>query len=413
MDALYDDSNIFNLEYSIKDLGEYSSALDVQYYSSDVKHPMSTFYRISSGLNSANEKISALTTDMQGLRIKNSFALSSSSELSLGIDTSNRNWDGTYEGKGGAIAEIFYKSIDDVDTENYLLSLELEKKYTDISVKAGIRYDDTRVTPAGSLNQPSNDYSGLSANIFASFQANNSTRYFSGIGRASRVPDARELYFFDVMTNEIGTPTLDETTNTEIDLGVEKTYDSFNIKTKLFHSWLNDYIYYNADKGALQSHAFENIDATIYGLEVSGSYDEIYIDFGLAYQRGQKDQPLAGQTNTNLAEIPPMKVNVALNYDYSHKNTASIELVAADSWNDFDSDNGEQAISGYGVINMKVKHDITKTFELTAGIDNVFDKTFATTNTYKDLTLLFDGTGDVMLINEPGRYLYANAAYKF
>ena len=62
---------------------------------------------------------------------------------------------------------------------------------------------------------------------------------------------------------------------------------------------------------------------------------------------------------------------------------------------------------------MKVKHDITRAIELTAGIDNVFDKTYITTNTYKDLTLLFDGTGDVMLINEPGRYLYVNGTYRF
>jgi len=61
---------------------------------------------------------------------------------------------------------------------------------------------------------------------------------------------------------------------------------------------------------------------------------------------------------------------------------------------------------------MKLKHDVTNAFELTAGIDNVFDKTFSTTNTYKDLTLLEAG-GEVMLINEPGRYLYVNAAYKF
>ena len=418
MDAIYDDSNIFNLEYSAKELGSYSKSLDVQYYSSDVEHPMSTFYRISSGTDSANEKISFLTTDMQGLKIKNSFDLSSSSELTIGVDTSVRNWDGTYEGKGTSMMMTGNKSIDDVDTENAALFAEIEKKYTDVSVKAGLRYDDTSITPAGSLGQPSNDYSVLSANVFSNFQADANTRYFAGIGRASRVPDARELYFYDAMMHEIGTPTLDETINTEIDLGIEKSYDSFNIKTKLFYSWLTDYIYFNADKAAMpiQNNAFENIDATIYGLEISGAYfvsDEVYVDFGLAYQRGQKDEALVGQTDTDLAEIPPMKVNIALNYDYSNRNTASIELVAADAWDDFDSDNGEQAISGYGVVNVKLKHDVTKSFELTAGIDNIADKTYATTNTYKDLTLLFDGSGDVMLMNEPGRYFYVNGTYKF
>jgi iron complex outermembrane receptor protein len=418
MDALYDDSNIFNIEYSVKNLGKYSKSLDVQYYSSDVEHPMSTFYRNSSGLDSANEKISFLTTEMQGVKIKDSFDLSSSAELTVGVDASLRNWDGTYEGKGTSAGITGRKSIDDVDTENNALFAEIEKRYAAVSVKAGIRYDDTSITPAGSLNQQSNDYSSLSANIFTNFHADSNTRYFVGLGRASRVPDARELYFYDAMMHEIGTPTLDETTNTEIDFGVEKTYNSFNIKTKLFHSWLGDYIYFNADKGAapIQNNAFENIDATIYGIEISGAYfasDEVYVDFGLAYQRGKKDEALAGQTDTNLAEVPPMKVNVALNYDYSNRNTASISLVAADSWDNFDSDNGEQALAGYGVVNVRVRHDVTKSFELTAGIDNIMDKTYAVTNTYKDLTLLFDGAGDVMLMNEPGRYLYVNGTYRF
>jgi iron complex outermembrane receptor protein len=56
MDALYDDSDILNLDYTIKNLGGWSKELDVQYYFSKVEHPMSTFYRVSSGPDSVNEK---------------------------------------------------------------------------------------------------------------------------------------------------------------------------------------------------------------------------------------------------------------------------------------------------------------------------------------------------------------------
>jgi iron complex outermembrane receptor protein len=64
-------------------------------------------------------------------------------------------------------------------------------------------------------------------------------------------------------------------------------------------------------------------------------------------------------------------------------------------------------------MNVKVKHHLTQQFSLTAGIDNVFDETYAISNTYKDLILLTDGSGDVMLMNEPGRYVYLNASYQF
>ena len=48
------------------------------------------------------------------------------------------------------------------------------------------------------------------------------------------------------------------------------------------------------------------------------------------------------------------------------------------------------------------------------GVDNLFDKTYAVSNTYKDLVLLPTvGNNEVMLLNEPGRYAYTNLKYIF
>ena len=47
----------------------------------------------------------------------------------------------------------------------------------------------------------------------------------------------------------IGTPTLEDTRNYEFDFGIENTHESFNLKTKIFYSWLKDYIYFNANNG--------------------------------------------------------------------------------------------------------------------------------------------------------------------
>ncbi|MCW8854942.1 MAG: TonB-dependent receptor, partial [Gammaproteobacteria bacterium] len=405
MDALYDDSDIANLEYSMTGLGEYSKSLDIQIYSSQVDHPMSNRYRRSAIM--MMDMVSDLTTEMQGLKVKNNFDLNTSTNVMYGFDTSNRNWDGIYIINGTATI----KSIDDVDTRNTGLFAEMETRSDKTSVKLGLRLDNTSIDTADA-SLTDNDYKGLSANIFARHQASDKVTYFAGFGRSNRVPDARELYFHNRMGAHIGADTLEATRNYEFDLGFDNKYGNLNIKTKLFHSQLKDYIYYNSDSA---TNNFENIDATIQGLEISGAYflsDEINIDFGLAYQKGEKDNALTGQTDTDLAEIPPLKANIAVNYDYGLKNTASVELVAVDAWDDFDADNGEQALKGYGVINAKVTHNVTKTFELTAGIDNLFDKTYATSNTYQDLTLLATG-GTIMLLNEPGRYLYVNGSYQF
>ena len=414
MDALYDDSDIFSLDYAVRNIGAFSKELNVQYYDSSVDHPMSTFYRNSSGPDSVNEVVSQLDTRMQGLKIKNAFDLDRTTEMIIGLDTSKRNWNGTYTGEGTMAMITGNKSIDDVDTKNRAMFAELNKDFGDLSLKAGMRYDDTSIDPSSISGLASNDYNALSAFAFGSYRTDDSTKFFGGIGKASRVPDARELYFKSSSGVLIGTPTLDQTTNVEIDLGVEKNYENLTLKTKLFHSWLSDYIYYNASK-AMMGNAFENIDATIYGVEVSGSYfmtDELYLDFGLAGQRGKKDEALAGQTDRDLAEIPPVKANLALNYDYAPKSSARIELIAANSWDDFDGDNGEQEIDGYAVVNLKLDHAVTDNFGITAGVDNLFDRTYAVSNTYRDLTLLAAGS-DIMLMNEPGRYFYVNATYSF
>lgn len=424
MDALYDNSDILDLNYKIKHLGALSKSLEIQYYHSRVEHPMSTFFRKASGpVDSENEKRNSLEAKIQGLKLTNAFDLNPTTEITYGIDLSRRNWDGHYEGLGKQAPIDGLVSIDDTDTDNRAVFFVWDQDFSDFNLRAGARYDDTSIEPGGkAANQPSNDYYALSGYLFGTYQAGQSSKLFAGIGRSHRVPDARELYFRGSniinkkpVNPQIGSPDLDQTSNTEIDLGMESEYQDLNLKTKLFYSWLQDYIYFNSDK---KVHKFENIDAVIYGLDISGSYfmtDDLYADFGLAWLRGKKDKPLAGQSDTDLAEIPPLKFNLALNYDYMYNSSARAELVAADTWDKFDADNGEQKIGAWAVLNLKVKHYVNRRFEITAGVDNLFDRTYAVSNTYKDLTLLSATGGDdvVMLLNEPGRYYYVNTTFKF
>ena len=417
MDALYDDSNMLNLDYSIKNLGAFSKKLDFQFYHSDVIHPMSTKYRVSSSApqvatatNSNNEIISKLSTDMDGFKVKNAFDLNASSEVAIGLDFSKRNWDGEYIGFGVKAPVTGRTSINDVDTDDIAIFAEFEKRYTDFTLKVGARYDDVTIKPDGT--QQSNDYSYFSAFIKGAYQLNNATNVFAGFGKSSRVPDARELYWKLSNGVELGTPDLDKTDNYEIDLGMENNFENLTIKTTIFYSWLKNYIHYNDSKNVNNQ---ENVDATMYGFGITGLYsftDDIYLDFGLAYQRGKKDNALTGQTDKDLANVTPAKLNLGLNYDYRANGTIKAEVVAVDTWDNYDADNGEQEIDSYAVLNLKVRQDLNKNFDVTLGIDNVFNKTYAVNNTYKDLILL-SGAGDVMMMNEPGRYYYVNASFKF
>jgi len=418
MDAIYDDSDVLNAEYSLKNLGDYSKKLDIQVYNSKVEHPMSTEYRVA---GKDKYMVHELTTEMTGEKIKNSVEVFGDRVITYGLDASQRNWDGHYF--MGQKSTGMYKetgtSIDDVDTDNVGVFVKCKRDLGKVQVEWGARYDDTSIDTKSTTEQD-NDYESFSLNLFASYSPTDDIKYFAGAGKSSRVPDARELYNTKFKKNADGTvtrivngnPNLDQTENYEVDLGVEKYYGDGKLKVKTFYSKLKDYIYYN---GSLKKNNFENIDATIYGAELSGSYlvsDAISLDVGLAYKKGEKDTQPTGQTNTNLAEITPLKLNASVTYDYDSQGSVELSVQAADAWDDVDSDNGEQNLAGYGIMNLKTTREFDNGIRLTAGVDNMFDKTYALTNTYKDLILMTDGS-DTMLINEPGRYMYLNASYAF
>jgi iron complex outermembrane receptor protein len=419
MDALYDDSNLYNIKYTAKDLGELSKKLEIKAYKTDVDHPMSIDYRVKNEVFAASmmpamQMMAGMTnhlkTETTGAKIINTFdALDR--EFQIGLDTSKRNWDGFYYTN---MNPYMFKSIDDTDTKNNAIFLKCKNELTNkLTMEVGVRYDHTKIETSGI--DKDNKYTDFSGNIVATYNSDENTKYFIGLGQSNRVPDARELYFVSSTAGgtSVGTENLKSTKNREIDLGTEHHYKDGKIKAKVFYSDLKDYIYYR-DTGAATDR-FENIDATIYGLELSGSYyinNQFTLDAGYTYKRGKKDTLLTGQTNDNLADITPAKLTVALTYDYNENTNASVEFVNVASWNDFDSQNGEQYIEGYNVVNLKAQTTFAKNFELTVGIDNLFDKTYAVSNTYRDLTLLSDGI-EVMLLNEPGRYAYASLKYKF
>lgn len=414
MDAIYDDSNLYNLKYTAYELGDFSKKLEFKAYKTDVDHPMAIDYRQKNIGMAATKPMMVgmtnhLTTDVKGAKIINTFdALEQ--EFAIGLDASRRNWDGKYYSDAKPFIE---NSIDDVDTKNNAIFVQSTKNIDKFTVEVGARYDSTKIESARQTQQD-NSYNGLSGNIMTTYNASQNTKYFVGIGQASRVPDARELYNLASSGLETGTPNLKETTNREIDVGLQHHYTDGQIKAKFFYSDLEDYIYYNKSATA---NKFENIDAKIYGLELSNAYylnDQFTVDASYSYKKGKKDTALVGQSDRDLADITPPKFILGLTYDHDAATNASVEFVNVSSWEDYDADNGEQKIDGYNVVNIKAQTTVAKNFEITAGVDNLFDETYAVSNTYADLTLLTDGTTtDVMLLNDPGRYAYLSLKYKF
>lgn len=424
MDAQVDDTDMFNAKYELLNLSSFSDELKIEAYRSKVTHVMGTDFRVGMA-PMYTVMVAPVDATITGASIENTLTLANT-KVSVGLDTSVRNWDGTKGPKSNPATNIL---IPDVDTKNIALYAKALKNINNYEISAGARYDDTTINPNQALaaqdplaanktfltNMQDRDYSNLSANLMAKYNYTLNTNVFIGAGQSIRVPDAKELYWVGS-----GNTHLNETINREIDMGAEHTAGNFHIKGTLFYSDLSDFIYQY--KNTATTSTWTNIDARIIGFDLQADYilhNDWRIESGMAYQKGTKKETseltalsTTTQSDSDLAEIPPLKGRVALVFDNS-THYAMAELIGAHSQT-FDQNNGEKDIGGYGILNLKYGAELGNGFSLTTGINNFFDRTYAVNNSYIGNELITgDDAIDPLVLNEPGRNFYATLSYKF
>ncbi len=436
MDAQLDKTLMVNGEYLFKELAPYSKELSFSGYYSSVKHDMGTEFRnaaLPQVMDGKLYRTHHVESYIKGGKVKNSFD-AADILWTVGADVSKRNWNGI------CLSEPSKKPrqvrIPDVDTDNGGIFLKALKNLDRLTLKFGVRYDKTDIE-ANNLNDPtianvpaiqnhyknktSRDFKNLSANLVADYRVNDDISVYFGVGQGVRVPDAQELYFIGYMKGNWtrkGNPDLKESKNQEVDLGVSANLGELSLHAGAFYSKLKDYIYaYRSNVGNADPNSYyltwTNIDAHIYGGDLGANYslnDYLFLEGSLAYQRGEKDDLIPNQKDKDMAMIPPLHARVALSYS-DGDDFAMIEGLFSSDWEDFDSDNGERAIDGWSVINLKASKRINDEVTLNVGVDNVFDETYATNNTYVGRALI--GARTPVLINEPGRFWYANLNVRF
>jgi len=411
MDADYDNSDLFDASYEIRNLGAWSDKLTLQYYRTKVDHPMSTRLRKAS-MGTMGIVKHWLQTRVDGARIVDNFTLGEHA-MEGGLEFSRRNWDGKYymhDTQPFPAPKLH--SIYDVDTDDYGAYLKDHYVMGDITWDLGIRFDHVK-TKTPRAGDPDRTFNGAGGNIMASYRVNETVTLFAATGTAMRVPDPKELYYRNKMGVSIGNQDLDPVRNYEVDAGAEFALGDASLRVKGFYNYLKNDILLNSSLNG-GAGKYENVDAYLYGVELSGTYTwsaSLYFDSSLSWTRGRKKDPLTGQSDTDLPDVAPLHFIAGATWMPWEDTTLRAEFIASARWDKIDSDNGEQVIGGWGIVNLKAQKSWGEHLELTVGIDNLFDKTYAVSNTYKDLILINGGIP--MVLNEPGRYVYTNIRYKF
>ena len=410
MDAVYDNTDRFNIAYEGKDFSGVINKLEAQFYFNQVKHDMTDWRRASSlGWAQGYMMRTFAETYTYGGKIGLELCLGDGM-LSFGMDYYMRNWDAETTLPTGT-----QDSVPDVDMNNTGFYFEYAQDVIEkLSLTMGARFDHNKTRAgkdrSGLYNQyhhttdrtQSDDF--VSGNLQLSYVFDENTLFFTGFGYACRPPDPLERYFAlekpMIQPNWVGNPELDFVKNRELDFGMKYSRGVFLGKAMLFFSDIEDYIsIFNAAGSVKSARSYRNVDATMYGGEIT---THLFLPLNISFQGGISYTWARDDTfDKPLFEIPPLQGRIAVKYD----NTMyfyEIEGVFADDQHRTDSDLNEEKTPGWGIVNLKA--GITyKKFDIFAGINNLFDRMF-----FEHLSFQRDPFRTGTSVPEMGRSVYVN-----
>lgn len=225
---------------------------------------------------------------------------------------------------------------------------------------------------------------------------------YAGIGRATRSPDywERNRAF-----------NLDTEKSTQLDVGLKYKAEKSTLNVALFYANIDDYIIISTVAPAAR-----NIDATLYGGEadylrrLTGNWNTRAT---LAYIWGSNDTD-----NRSLPQVSPLEGTLSLGYD-NHTYAANLLVRGVAKQDRVDVGSGSIAgidigeSSGFAVASFNVGYRPSKSALLTAGVDNIFDRTYAEHISRSGEAVVIPGFEQTTRVNEPGRSYWIKANVKF
>ncbi len=288
---------------------------------------------------------------------------------------------------------------------------------------AGIRIDDHEVldnrqklgmTPILNPNYLKTDEATLKSGFirYESKIPENGFSYYTGIGHSERFPDYWERTVFNTITQYQDFIPRPEQTN-QLDIGANFVNGNLSSSVSLFYSKVNNYIqtrWYMPNGSTNVPQKVNNIDATLYGGEISTSYkigNNYKLIGALSHVLGENDTD-----NKPLAQQPPLEMKLSAIYD-DNKYSAGILARFISKQDRYDIGNGNIVMNGAdkgetpgaAVFSVNGAYKYNKNITFSTGVDNIFNKVYTEhlnrTDASSSLAFLTQEK-----INEPGRNIW-------
>lgn len=418
MDIVYSYTDMYTFKYHrVTPIGIFSN-MNLELFNTDIDHLMDNRTLRSGGTAMATPT----SSDTYGGRIIGTIG----SNIRAGLDYEH-NTKNAEQTMGGTLNTYLWP---DVETEK--LGLFFEKDMNNISY--GLRYDQVELDPTRANVDTGGGMMQHSANTVYAVAANGGyaaatkrdfdnisgfLRFSNLIGGSSylnvsineRAPDATELFNAkqnsSAMMRHVGNPHLSSERHMTIELGHEGMFLGNHITGSVFYNDVDDYVTtHRVADAAMGTRTYKNVDATLYGYEITAHRMMLGIDttLNLNYTRGEDDTQ-----NRPLPQIMPLAGDLTFEIK-SAKSNYGLRINFADSQDRFDSKVLDVAggTGGYTVYDIFAGFEPSPNLRFTVGMSNITDKRYAThLNTTNNLDSAADRT------DEPGRSLFGSINYEF
>lgn len=240
--------------------------------------------------------------------------------------------------------------------------------------------------------------------------------FYAGLGYTERFPDYWEL--FSPTTGADGSTSAFDQVKTEkttqLDIGAQYRGGDVEGWISAYLGRVNDFILFRYDPNNSRISQADNVDATIMGAEIGGSYkltEQWKTDASLAWSWGENTddhQPLPQQ--------PPLEARLGLSWekgDWSSSGllrlVSSQHRVAINEGNVVGKDFDRSA--GFAIFSANAAYRVSKNVKVSTGVDNLFDKAYS-----EHLNLAGNssfGYSSNTAVNEPGRTFWAKVNVTF
>ncbi|MEA3504361.1 MAG: TonB-dependent receptor, partial [Bacteroidota bacterium] len=418
MDERSDDTRLFSVDYSIKQVAENIPSIKIKYYNSDVKHKMDNVWRAFSDTVVA---VSDIHANNQGGRAELQWTKKDETVF-VGAD-----YEAVFK-DGDRVKNMILQPGLPVRTENLWsnatiqnlgLFFSYENKALDFDWIVSARIDgnigdsdDVIIkNPFGTViyeygaDSINSDYLNFSASAGVSKEFSKELLAKLNIGRGVRSPDMVERFItllpvgYDKF-DYLGNPSLKPEINNQLELSL--VYDNeFYGKVSLtgFYSFVENYItgnilppsqqrpltkdvlgvkqFYNADKAFLHGFEFRYLSKKYYrcSVDISAAYTNGIIDITEVYDIEDGVAVRVREVeNDAIPEIAPFEINIKLRY-YNDEIGLSgfVSYRVATEQNHLSEAYFENATPGFSVVDAKIVYRYNKKLSFSGGVKNLFD----------------------------------------